>query len=103
MDEKYTAWYTRRLSSDENIQHSIADARTEIRVLKENTRLAWEISPEMAVYLPSRFRNCEAVRVTVQSLVRAQPEYVIHLPEALPLFLAEPAVFETNEVGIDGF
>ena len=52
----------------------------------------------MAVYLPSRFRNCEAVRTTVQSLVRAQPEYVIHLPEALPLFLAESAVFDTNEV-----
>jgi len=80
------------------MQHFIADARTEARVLKENTRLAWEISPEMAVYLPSRFRNCEAVRTTVQSLVRAQPEYVIHLPEALPLFLAESAVFETNEV-----
>lgn len=30
------------------------DARTEQKVLKESARLAWQISPQLAIYLPAR-------------------------------------------------
>ncbi|CAB3403701.1 unnamed protein product [Caenorhabditis bovis] len=80
------------------MKSTLSDARTESKILRESARLAWEISPELAVFLPTRFRTCESLRVAVQYLVRSQPEAVSHIPEALPLFLGDTAVFETTDM-----
>ncbi|CAI4230573.1 unnamed protein product [Auanema sp. JU1783] len=77
---------------------TLSDSRVESRVLKESARLAWEISPELAVYLPTRFRTCSSLRTTVQEIVRSHPEAVSNIPDALPLFLGDNAVFETADM-----
>nr|CAD2200678.1 unnamed protein product [Meloidogyne enterolobii] len=58
--------------------------------MRENAKFAWEISPEMAVHMASRFRMYSIVNIVLQELVRAYPEEVSHMPEALPLFLGDP-------------
>ncbi|KAF8787808.1 Phosphatidylinositol 4-kinase alpha like protein [Argiope bruennichi] len=50
---------------------------------KETARLAWEISPALAVYLPTRFNNSEALASEVSRLVQCNPASVSHIPEAL--------------------
>ena len=66
--------------------------------LADFTRFAWDLSPELAVHLPTRFRALPTVRHTAQELVRASPDVVSHMPEALLLFIGEsPLVFETLE------
>ncbi|CAI5445845.1 unnamed protein product [Caenorhabditis angaria] len=80
------------------IKSTLTDARTESKILREQARLAWEISPELAVYLPTRFRSCESLRIAVQQLIRQQPELVTHIPDALPLFLGDVSVFETADM-----
>ncbi|KAI6240099.1 1-phosphatidylinositol 4-kinase [Aphelenchoides fujianensis] len=61
----------------------------EPKQLRDLTRFAWEISPELAVHLVARFRAFGQIRVTLQELIRANPEAVNHIPEALPLFLGD--------------
>ncbi|VDL64036.1 unnamed protein product [Nippostrongylus brasiliensis] len=80
------------------MKSTLPEIRVETRVLKENARLAWEISPELAVHLPTRFRTCPTLRETLQEMVRLQPESVSHLPEALPLFLGDNSVFEHTDI-----
>ncbi|CAD6198558.1 unnamed protein product [Caenorhabditis auriculariae] len=80
------------------LKSTLMDARTETRVLRDSAKLAWEISPELAVYLPTRFRTSEALRLAVQQMIRMQPEAVCHLPDALPLFLGETTVFESADI-----
>ena len=68
---------------------------TKQKQLSDFTRFAWDISPELAVHLPSRFRALPTVRFTVQELVRTYPEAVSHVSEALPLFLGDsPMAFD---------
>lgn len=81
-----------------HIKRKFLDGRAEARILRDTAKLAWEISAELAVYLPSRFRTCAQLRTFVQEMVRAQPEAVTHLPGALPLFLGDSNVFETSDV-----
>jgi len=50
--------------------------------LKETTKFAWEISPDIAVHLNSRFRKYAAIKRTLQELIRANPEPVSHMTEA---------------------
>lgn len=59
------------------------------RSAREMVRLAWEISPTLAVYLPHRFKNSEVVMNEVSRLVKLSPTAVCHIPEALQ-FLANP-------------
>ncbi|XGW14011.1 hypothetical protein V3C99_000358 [Haemonchus contortus] len=80
------------------MKSTLPEIRVETRVLKENSKLAWEISPELAVYLPTRFRTCPTLRDTLQEMVRLQPEAVSHLPDALPLFLGDTTVFEHTDI-----
>lgn len=43
---------------DANIEQwrksTFPDARTEAKLLRENVRIAWQICPDLAVYMPSR-------------------------------------------------
>ncbi|KZC07783.1 Phosphatidylinositol 4-kinase alpha [Dufourea novaeangliae] len=50
---------------------------------REYTRLAWEISPVLAVFLPVRLKNSEIIIKEVCGLVRSKPVPVMHVPEAL--------------------
>lgn len=50
---------------------------------RDYTRLAWEISPVLAVYLPVRLRKSDNIVKEVCHLVRLKPTSVIHVPEAL--------------------
>ncbi|CAP24439.2 Protein CBG03566 [Caenorhabditis briggsae] len=65
---------------------------------KDPADIAWSISPELAIQLPSRFRGYQDLADAVERLVRLQPELVAHIPEALPLFLNGGHVFETAEM-----
>ncbi|XP_049821823.1 phosphatidylinositol 4-kinase alpha isoform X3 [Aethina tumida] len=47
------------------------------------TRLAWDISPVLAVYLPCRFRTNEAIINENKHLILQNPVCVSHVPEAL--------------------
>lgn len=38
------------------------DIRTESKLLRENTRYAWEMSPSLAVHICARFKNNDACR-----------------------------------------
>ncbi|XP_011502431.1 PREDICTED: phosphatidylinositol 4-kinase alpha-like [Ceratosolen solmsi marchali] len=53
---------------------------------RECTRLAWEISPILAVFLPVRLKNSEIVK-EVCRLVQLQPIPAMHIPEALQYFV----------------
>lgn len=69
------------------------------RSWKENARLAWEISPTLAVYLPCRFKNSEALKNEVSRLVRLNPLSVSHIPGALKYLITPDTILnETPEV-----
>ena len=50
---------------------------------RDYTRLAWEISPVLAVFLPVRLKNSDTIIKEVCRLVQLQPVSVMHVPEAL--------------------
>ena len=50
---------------------------------RDYTRLAWEISPVLAVFLPARLKNSETIVKEICRLVQLNPIPVSHLPEAL--------------------
>lgn len=50
---------------------------------RDYTRLAWDISPTLAVFLPVRLKNSETIVKEVCRLVRLRPVSVMHVPEAL--------------------
>ncbi|KAF8358748.1 hypothetical protein PRIPAC_93743, partial [Pristionchus pacificus] len=80
------------------MKSTLGDSRTEQKVLKDTAKLAWQISPEVAIALPSRFRGTNLMRSVIEELVRSNPSIVCHLPDALPLFLADSNVFETSDM-----
>ncbi|KAH7939075.1 hypothetical protein HPB52_005251 [Rhipicephalus sanguineus] len=57
---------------------------------------AWNLSPLLAVYLPSRFRSSDALRSEVTRLVQANPDLVCHIPEALQYMVTPDFVLEDN-------
>lgn len=50
---------------------------------REYTRLAWEISPVLAIFLPVRLKNHEVIIKEICGLVRLKPVPVMHVSEAL--------------------
>ncbi|XP_041348000.1 phosphatidylinositol 4-kinase alpha-like [Gigantopelta aegis] len=62
---------------------------------REIARITWEISPILAVYLPSRFGNQESLVKEVTRLVRSNPGCVSQIPEALN-FLVTPSSVEAE-------
>nr|XP_058953334.1 phosphatidylinositol 4-kinase alpha-like [Pocillopora verrucosa] len=59
------------------------------RIWRDLVRLAWHISPDIAVFLPARFKEVSAVHKEVSRLVRIHPTAVAELPEALQYLVTE--------------
>lgn len=53
------------------------------RTLRDIARLAWDISPTLAVFLPVRLKNADSIVKEVSRLVRLNPTAVSHIPQAL--------------------
>lgn len=88
-----------KLNVEKWFKSRFGDTRTDVKKMKSWTKLAWEISTQLAVRLQSRFRAYPTVRSTLQDLVRMNPEQVSHMPDALPLFVGdEKTNFDTFDV-----
>merc|ERR1719300_2022551 len=55
----------------------------------EYARHAWDISPTLAVFLPTWLNNSAVLVSEVSRLVRAAPTKVCHIPQAVDFFLSE--------------
>lgn len=53
------------------------------RTLRDTARLAWDISPTLAVFLPDRLKNADNIVKEVSRLVRLNPTLVCHISQAL--------------------
>ncbi|CAL8128289.1 unnamed protein product [Orchesella dallaii] len=72
------------------------------KVWRDSVRLAWDISPVLAVYLPHRLKSADKVSVVkdeVGRLVRRDPDSVMHLPEALTYLVTSTSACETIASG----
>ncbi|XP_073948128.1 phosphatidylinositol 4-kinase III alpha [Choristoneura fumiferana] len=52
------------------------------RTWRDYAKLAWDISPALAVFLPERLKN-EGIVAEIRRKVQAQPTAVYHIPQAL--------------------
>ena len=77
-EDTITAWRTQTTS------------QTTERSTREMVKLAWDISPTLAVYLPHRFKSSDIIVNELSKLVKSQPTSLSHIPEALQ-YLVTPA------------
>lgn len=67
--------------------------------LVETARLAWDISPALAVFLPARLRGNEIVVTEVSKQVRFKPACVSHIPEGLQYLVnTESLINDSHEL-----
>jgi phosphatidylinositol 4-kinase A len=67
--------------------------------LTETARLAWDISPALAVFLPARLRGNEIVVTEVSRQVRFKPACVSHIPEGLQYLVnTESLINDSHEL-----
>ncbi|XP_065322836.1 phosphatidylinositol 4-kinase alpha-like isoform X1 [Gordionus sp. m RMFG-2023] len=59
---------------------------------REMAKLAWSISPSLAVYLPLRFTNSKALFEEVSKLVLNNPNGFSHIPEAIVMLITPSRV-----------
>ncbi|CAH1104235.1 unnamed protein product [Psylliodes chrysocephalus] len=60
------------------------------------TRLAWDISPSLAVYLPTRFKLNDAIISEIKNLVQMNPHAVSKIPEALQYLVTTEAILNDS-------
>ncbi|KAF5285205.1 hypothetical protein FQR65_LT13320 [Abscondita terminalis] len=63
---------------------------------QDYTRLAWDISPVLAVYLPGRLKNMDAIKNEVKHQVMLKPIAVSQVPEALQYLASTDTILNDN-------
>ncbi|KXJ14735.1 Phosphatidylinositol 4-kinase alpha [Exaiptasia diaphana] len=96
--ERLSSWYNSTLKTDLGfegedslVNWSNQTAFTE-RSWRELVRLAWQINPDIAVFLPARFKEVACLPREVSRFVRMNPTAVADLPEALQYLVTTTTV-----------
>ncbi|XP_049766862.1 phosphatidylinositol 4-kinase alpha isoform X1 [Schistocerca cancellata] len=90
-------WYNpmgrqeRQVQGEDTIAAWRSKTMTE-RTWRDNARLAWDISPILAVFLPLRLKNTESIIREVSNQVRGNPTVVSHIPHALNYLVTTDAL-----------